>query len=451
MQIRLFCSYSRKDEVLRQELENHLSLLKRQSLVTWYDRLLEPGTNWDDRIKQELDTAEIILLLVSPDFLASNYCYETEVERAIERHKAGTACVIPVLLRPTDIEGLELFKLMGYPKGLKPVTQWSDRDEAFVDVVKGIRQAVNKLLSQAASQSTPAPSATSTASLRLPSFAFESVTVNEQGKIIRYQPGEAQQWEEDLGNGVVLETVSIPGGSFLMGSPREEEGRGGDDRESPQHRVEVAPFFIGKYPVTQSQYQAVMGENPSDFQENGAHRPVEQVSWKMAIDFCQKLSQKTKRTYRLPSEAEWEYACRARTTTPFHFGKMITTDLANYRGTDWDLDGAVYPGNYGTGPKGEYREETTPVGKFSPNAFGLFDMHGNVWEWCADHWHSNYQGAPMNGNAWIAGGDSGYRLLHGGSWSDYPGFCRSADRVRGTPGFCGRLIGFRVVWVAART
>lgn len=448
MQIRLFCSYSRKDEFLRQELETHLSLLKRQSLVTWYDRLLEPGSNWDDRIKQELDTAEIILLLVSPDFLASNYCYETEVARAIERHKAGTACVIPVLLRPTDIEGLELFKLMGYPKGLKPVTQWQDRDEAFVDVVKGIRQAVNKLLSQASSQSIPTPSATSTTSLRLHSFAFESVTVNEQGKIVQYQPGEAQQWEEDLGNGVVLETVSIPGGSFLMGSPREEEERYED--ESPQHRVEIAPFFMGKYPVTQSQYQAVMGANPADFQENGAHRPVEQVSWEGAIAFCQKLSQITKRTYRLPSEAEWEYACRARTRTLFHFGKTITTDLANYRGTDWNLSRIVYPG-YGTGSKGEYREETTPVGKFSPNAFGLFDMHGNVWEWCADHWHDNYQGAPMNANAWVTGGSSSLRLLRGGSWCNLPRHCRAAVRPWSAPDLCIRSVGFRVVWVAART
>ncbi|NJR38398.1 MAG: formylglycine-generating enzyme family protein [Leptolyngbyaceae cyanobacterium CSU_1_4] len=370
--------------------------------------------------------------------MASNYCYETEVARAIERHKAGTAVVIPVLLRPTDIEGLELFKLNGYPSGLKPVTQWRDRDEAFLDVVKGIRQAVNKLVSQASSQSIPTPSAISTPSLRLHSFAFESVTVNEQGKIIRYQLGEAQQWEEDLGNGVVLETVSIPGGSFLMGSPRDEEGR--SDAESPQHRVEVTPFFMGKYSITQSQYQAVMGENPSHFQENGAHRPVENVSWEMAIAFCQKLSQQTKRNYRLPSEAEWEYACRAGTTTPFHFGETITTDLANYDGNH----------TYRAAPNGEYREETTPVGKFSPNAFGLFDMHGNVWEWCADQWHPNYQGAPTYGNAWIAGGGAS-RLLRGGSWNFNPWRCRSACRVSLNPDGCRRDFGFRVVWVAAST
>ena len=234
-----------------------------------------------------------------------------------------------------------------------------------------------------------------------------------------------------------------------MGSPRDEEGR--SDSESPQHRVTVPPFFMGKFPVTQSQYEAVMGETPSHFKEDGAHRPVENVSWNDAIAFCEKLSQKTKRTYRLPSEAEWEYACRAKTTAPFHFGETISTDLANYRGTDWKIGGTTYPGNYGSGSKGKYREETTSVGQFPPNAFGLFDMHGNVWEWCADHWHSNYQGAPTNGNAWIAGGDSNRRLLRGGSWGNNPRYCRSAYRYRLTPIFCNGNLGFRVVWVAART
>jgi formylglycine-generating enzyme required for sulfatase activity len=443
MTIRLFCSYSRKDELLRGELETHLATLKRQNLVTWYDRLLEPGSNWDKRIKEELDAADIIVLLVSPDFLDSNYCYETEVTRAIARHKAGTACVIPVLLRSTDIEGLELFKLMGYPKGLKPVMQWDYRDEAWLDVVKGIRQAVTKL-----SQLRPASGslefersgfASRSAALPLHSFAFESVTVNQQGTVVQYQTGEAQQWEEDLGNGVVLEMVSIPGGSFLMGSPRNEEGR--DDDESPQHRVTIAPFFIGKFPITQSQYQAVMGNNPSDFKEDGAHRPVENVSWNDAIAFCQKLSQKSKGTYRLPSEAEWEYACRAGTTTPFHFGETITPNLVNYDGNY----------TYGKALEGEYREKTIAVGHFPPNAFGLFDMHGNVWEWCADHWHPNYQGAPTNGNAWITGGDSSLRLLRGGSWYCNPRNCRSAFRFRLSPDYCFRSFGFRVVWVAART
>jgi formylglycine-generating enzyme required for sulfatase activity len=421
MPIRLFCSYSRQDEALRQELETHLSTLKRQSLATWYDGMLEPGSNWDDRIKQELDTADIILLLVSSYFLASTYCYDTEVKRAMQRHKEGTACVIPVLLRPTDTEGVELFKLMGYPKGLKPVTQWNDRHEAYVDIVKGIRQAVQKISAQ-----RPDAIASTKHGLKMQGFAFESVTVNEKGEIIARQTGEAKQWVEPLGDGVVLEMVRVPGGSFLMGSPREEEGR--EERESPQHRVAIAPFLMGKYPVTQSQYEAVMGNNPPGFQEDGANHPVENVAWEEAIASCEKLSQQTKCTYHLPSEAQWEYACRAGTITPFHSGKTITTDLANCD------EGA-----------------TTAVGSFPPNAFGLFDMHGNLWEWCADHWHPNYQGAPTDGSAWTTGGDNSCGVLRGGFWGSLPHGCRSAVRYKDSHYARFYIIGFRVVCSSART
>jgi serine/threonine protein kinase len=122
------------------------------------------------------------------------------------------------------------------------------------------------------------------------------------------------------------------------------------------------------------------------------------------VPICEKLSQKTGKTYRLPSEAEWEYACRAGTTTPFYFGETITTDLVNYNGNS----------TYASAPKGQYRQQTTPVGSFPPNAFGLYDMHGNVWEWCQDHWHDNYNGAPTDGSAWTDDNDNRSRLLRGG-------------------------------------
>ncbi|MFM6603662.1 MAG: formylglycine-generating enzyme family protein, partial [Dolichospermum sp.] len=179
-----------------------------------------------------------------------------------------------------------------------------------------------------------------------------------------------------------LEMIAIPGGTFVMGSLEgEEESR---SEEKPQHQVTIKPFLMGEYPITQAQWRAVaelpqvnqkLQPNPSRFKR--ANRPVEQVSWHDAIEFCARLSNHTKKPYRLPSEAQWEYACRAGTTTPFHFGETITTDLANYCG-----DYA-----YGRGQKGAYREETTEVGNFPPNAFGLHDMHGNVWEWCQDDWH----------------------------------------------------------------
>jgi len=240
---------------------------------------------------------------------------------------------------------------------------------------------------------------------------------------------------EDLGNGVKLEMIAIPGGTFWMGSPANEAERG--DNESPQHQVTVPSFFMGKYPLTQAQYQAIMGNNPSYFKGN--NRPVENVSWDDAVRFCQKLSQRTGKNYRLPSEAEWEYACRAGTKTPFSFGDNITTDLVNYNGN--------YP--YKSAPKGKYREQTTDVGTFPPtfppNPFGLYDMHGNVWEWCEDDWHENYIDAPTDGSAWNSQSGSNTKLLRGGSWSYYARDCRSAIRFRNSRDSRYYYCGVRVV------
>jgi formylglycine-generating enzyme required for sulfatase activity len=161
------------------------------------------------------------------------------------------------------------------------------------------------------------------------------------------------------------------------------------------------------------------------------------------------LSRKTGRIYRLPSEAEWEYACRARTLTPFHFGEAITTDLSNYRGIDWKRKGRIYSGNYGGELKGVFREQTTEVGSFSSNAFGLCEMHGNVWEWCEDFTHSNYESAPTTGGVWSTGGDQRSRILHGGSWFYTPQACRSANRYGNSAEFSDHDIGFRVVLVLA--
>ncbi|MFO5492623.1 MAG: SUMF1/EgtB/PvdO family nonheme iron enzyme, partial [Cuspidothrix sp.] len=193
----------------------------------------------------------------------------------------------------------------------------------------------------------------------LKTFTFEVVTTNNKGRIINKRNHSARYFVEDLGNGVMLGMVEIPAGTFYMGSPENEEER--YDNESPQHQVTVPSFFIGKYPLTQAQYQALMGDNPAYFKGN--NRPVENVSWHDAVAFCQKLSQKTGKNYKLPSEAQWEYACRAGTTTPFYFGESITPDLVNYDGK--------YA--YAAAPKGQYRKQTTDVGTFPPNAFGLYD------------------------------------------------------------------------------
>ena len=250
-------------------------------------------------------------------------------------------------------------------------------------------------------------------------FTFEVVKVNDVGEIVNRRQESARQKIEDLGNGIKLEMVYIPGGTFLMGSPDTEAKR--FDDEGPQHKVTLKPFYMSKYSITQEQYQAIMGDNPSHFK--GKNRPVESVSWYDATNFCQKLSKKIGGKYSLPSESQWEYACRAGTTTPFHFGETITTDLANYRGIDYKK----WSGCYGKGPKGKFRQETTPVGEFPPNTFGLYDMHGNVWEWCADDFHKNYNGAPTDGSVWL-NGDKEKSPLRGGSWLSIPSLCRSAIR-----------------------
>ncbi len=278
-------------------------------------------------------------------------------------------------------------------------------------------------------------------------FEFETVTVDRQGEIVQRSPQQAFYFVEPLGEPApALEMVAIPGGYFRMGSPKKEPER--YDNESPQHPVTVQPFFLSKYPITQAQWQFVaalpeaersLKAQPSHFK--GHNRPVEQVSWEDAAEFCARLSQHTGRDYRLPTEAEWEYACRAGTHTPFSFGETITSDLANYDGTY----------TYADEPAGEHRNQTTDVGLFPPNEFGLCDMHGNVWEWCLDHWHQNYEGAPSDGSAWLSDEGKALRVLRGGSWSDYPRNCRSAcrnysyldDRYNG--------IGFRVVCVPPRT
>ena len=267
---------------------------------------------------------------------------------------------------------------------------------------------------------------------------FNVAKVNTQEKRITIERQRAEFVTEELGNGVSLNLMMVPAGQFTMGSPETEPSR--QDTEGPQREVTVPAFLMGQYPVTQAQWQAVaqlpkqqdeLDSEPSRF--TGDNRPVETISWNEAVEFCQRLSAHTGKEYRLPSEAEWEYACRAGTTTPFHFGETITPELANYRGSS----------TYSNGPKGVYREATTDVGSFPANTFGLYDTHGNVWEWCLDRWHNNYDGAPTDGSAWVEG-ESELRIVRGGSWDLNPRDCRSATRDITLPGDRTFTFGFRV-------
>ncbi|ARI81949.1 formylglycine-generating enzyme family protein [Microcystis aeruginosa] len=295
-------------------------------------------------------------------------------------------------------------------------------------------------------------------------FTAETVLVNKTGKVIERKPVKAYFYDENLpevGNQKkaqnYIRMMYIPQGEFWMGTEDEEIERlvkkfrwDAHKRERPQHLVKVPAFYMSQTPITQAQWQAIaatakidihLETNPSAFK--GDELPVERVNWYEATEFCKRLSRKTKREYRLPSEAEWEYACRAGTTTAFHFGETITADLANYRAYQ----------TYADEPTGEYRQQTTPVGQFPPNAFGLYDMHGNFWEWCADTWHDNYDGAPRDGSVWIENGDDNRSPLRGGSWYINPNNCRSAYRNRSNRrrDYLNYGFGFRVVCGAGGT
>lgn len=262
-------------------------------------------------------------------------------------------------------------------------------------------------------------------------FSFDTPTLDRSGALVSRAPGEARQAVEDLGGGVTLSLVSVPGGSFQMGSRHE----GGYPDERPAHPVFLAPFWLGRYPVTQAQWQAVMGSLPG-YRFHGADLPVETICWRQADEFCRRLSKKTGRAYSLPSEAQWEYACRAGTATPFAFGETITTDYANYVGDH----------TYRDEPPGVYRHGVTPVGSFPPNAWGLADMHGNVWEFCADAWSDDYTGAPIDGSP-RAGlhNQANPRVARGGSWHETPNHCRSAVRLKVAEDDVMEYYGLRVM------
>jgi formylglycine-generating enzyme required for sulfatase activity len=240
--------------------------------------------------------------------------------------------------------------------------------------------------------------------------------------------GQPSPTPKSLTNSIGMKLAWIPAGTFMMGSTSKEKGRGDDEFS---HAVNLSRgFYLGVHLVTQEEWLAVMGNNPSEFQ-GSKQLPVDSVSWDDCQTFLRRLSEKEKKSYRLPTEAEWEYACRAGTTTPFHVGATLSTDQANYNGNFV----------YGPGLKGTYRAKTTPVGEFPPNAWGLYDMHGNLWQWCAD-WHGGLARKEITDPTGPKSGKN--HILRGGSWGSNPVFCRSANRNFADPASRTEFYGFRV-------
>jgi formylglycine-generating enzyme required for sulfatase activity len=435
----VFISYSHADRDWVERLKRMMAPLLRgsgQELRLWDDSQIEAGRKWREAIEAALAQASVALLLVSDHFLASEFVMGEEVPKLLAAAEAEGVRVLWVSLSACLVEETEIHQYQAVLPPGRPLDQMAEAEakEALKTIGLEIRKALKPQPEAVAAAPAPDPP-------QADAWQAFSVTTAPllQGRTL------------ELGDGVSLPLIAIPAGEFVMGSPLDEPER--QDDEGPQHRVRLAGFQMGQTPITQAQWRAVarlvppLGQRwerelpltPSNFsgQPDSDQRPVEQVSWEQAIECCRRLSAITGDVYTLPSEAQWEYACRAGTTSPFYFGDTISPELANYDGNS----------GYGEGPKGIYRAQTTPVGMFPANAWGLQDMHGNLWEWCLDHWHKNYEGAPIDGSAWRNNNSEqdGAKLLRGGSWFISPWDCRSAYRDLNQPGGADLSVGFRVV------
>ncbi len=439
-EIQIFLAHASEDKPAVLALYDRL---KQAGYKPWLDKKdLIPGQIWRDEIPKAIKASQIFLACLSGKSANKQGYIQRELRIALDtlgEMLPGTIFFIPMRLEECEIPDLRLAEVSLNLQDIHRLDYWEE--DGFEQLERAITHQFN-----------PEPEEPKQL---LSVFNFQIVGVNAKGEQIKKESKQSQYFSEDLGDGITLEMVAIPGGTFLMGTEDEEIERlvkkfnwDGFRSERPQHRVTVSSFYMGRYPITQAQWKAIaatakididLETNPSKFK--GDELPVERVNWYQATEFCKRLSRETKREYRLPSEAEWEYACRAGTTTPFYFGETITGELANYRASE----------TYADEPNGEYRNETTPVGQFPPNAFGLYDMHGNVWEWCADTWHDNYDGAPTDGSVWTENGNDNHSSLRGGSWCSNPDVCRSALRLCSDRPDSYSDDGFRVVCVFGRT
>jgi formylglycine-generating enzyme required for sulfatase activity len=258
---------------------------------------------------------------------------------------------------------------------------------------------------------------------------FNTPTLNRKGEIIRWTEHTASQLTIDLGRDTRLDMLLIPGGAFQMGSHH----LAGEGDERPQHLVTVRPFMMSKFLITQGQWKVILRKLPP-CRFKGDALPIERVSWQDAQTFCKHLSKKARQEFRLPSETQWEYACRAGTGTPFSFGESLTVEVANFNAEHL----------FAEEPRGFYRHVPNPGGTFPPNAFGLYDMHGNLWEWCADNWLDDYSSSPRDDSSYQSR-ESTYRVARGGSWHEPASLCRSASRLRVLQTDADEVMGFRVV------
>jgi|GEM_PF-1950415 len=381
--INIFIAYARKDEAYLKRLRTGLKPLDRRNadVTIWFDGEIEPGAEWNKTIKTHLRKADIILLLVSMDALASDYFYDDEMQEALARHDQQQAIVIPIILRTCDWED-ELGHLQALPKDGKPVTAWTHEDDAYTDIVRGVKRSIKDIRSRRKE--------------KVAKIAMLPMSIKE----------------------LLRDMIHVQGGTFEMGS------NNGRDNEKPVHTVTLDDFKIGKYLITQVQYQAVMGKNPSHFKGNNK-RPVECVGWNDAQDFIQKLNEMTGENFRLPTEAEWEFAAKGGTKSEDY----------KYAGSDNCDNVAWYYKNSNV--------TTHLVGEKTANELGIHDMTGNVNEWCEDWYDVSYYEYNSRNNPKSRTKQT-HRVLRGGSWSDFLIFCRVARRGMNSPNNAFHFVGFRL-------
>lgn len=423
----IFLSYSNED---RERVRPLVEALESQGWSVWWDRKIPPGSTWHDTIQDSLKESKCVVVVWSRISVESEW-----VIIEAEKGKARRA-LFPVFI--DDVEPPLSFTLI---QGVRLIDWEGDTSHPeFRSLTSSIREIFGRKLSKNSILSVKRPSLSIIASynriyILIAAFLVVAVTVsflvwktvnqNPKKALPSYPtpgatPAPPMSNKEESVNGLKLEMVAIQGGSFMMGSDKDKDSQ-------PIHEVTLKPFYIGKYEVTQAQWKAVMGEstNPASFK--GDTMPVETVSWDDAIAFCKKLSEITGREYRLPTEAEWEYAARAGSTDDYCFGND-TNLLGEFAWYNENSDG-----------------RTHPVGHKKPNAWGLYDMHGNVSEWCEDFYHENYEGAPIDGSAWVTDGEGKYRLMRGGSWYVNLSDTRAAYRNSNYPNLRHGDGGFRIV------